>query len=148
MNKIYIADIIYESLVDGYGLRDVLFLSGCNVNCANCHNKDFNEIKKGVSWEVSELAHFLKKNSVTKRLTISGGEPLEQKDAVIDLVKLLDGFEIGLYTSKELDEINIDLSLFSFIKTGKYIEKLKCYNKFYGSKNQSLTILNNGKHIW
>ena len=148
MSKIYVANIVYESLVDGYGLRDALFLSGCNINCNNCHNKDFKDIAAGKEWEVADLASFLRKQSVTKRLTISGGEPLEQKEALTELIGLLDGFDIGLYTGKELNEIDLNLSCFSFVKTGRYIDKLRCYNKFYGSSNQSITIINNRKHIW
>lgn len=93
------------ALVDGPGVRSVLFLAGCPFRCLFCHNPD--------SWE------FSKKNPITpeeayKKLirykpywrdnggvTISGGEPLAQLDFIIELSRLFhnEGISVAIDTS-------------------------------------------------
>lgn len=93
------------ALVDGPGVRSVLFLAGCPFRCLFCHNPD--------SWA------FSKKNPITpeeayKKLirykpywrdnggvTISGGEPLAQLDFIIELSRLFhnEGISVAIDTS-------------------------------------------------
>lgn len=85
-----------------------------------------------------------------KRVTISGGEPLLQLKELFELVIKLKkkNYDIGLYTSYEIEEVPKELLKYlNFIKVGKYIDKLKIENKFYGSSNQKFILLKEGEII-
>ena len=140
--EIYISGIIYGSMVDGDGLRTTIFLSGCNVGCQGCHNKKFWNIKSGKIFLINKLVNEIKELTPQKKVTISGGEPMEQKEAVIELIKQLNNFDIGLYTSYKFEDIdNNILSSLSFIKTGKFENNKKIYGKYFGSENQKIIYL-------
>ena len=49
-----------------------------------------------VEVDTAELADLLRKESVNKKVTFSGGEPLMQKDALIELCGLLPDFDIAV----------------------------------------------------
>ncbi|MCF0217630.1 MAG: radical SAM protein, partial [Malacoplasma sp.] len=126
------------SLCDGKGYRTVLFLQGCNLRCKGCHNKSTWEINAGQLISSSELATILRSKCLNKKLTISGGEPLLQADALIDLLEELKDFDLCLYTGHQLKDVPKKiLSYLKYIKTGPYIEALKTSTKpFVGSTNQ------------
>ena len=106
------------ALVDGPGVRSVLFLVGCPFRCLFCHNPD--------SWE------FSKKNPITPEeaykklirykpywrdnggITISGGEPLAQLDFIIELSRLFHDEGIS---------VAIDTSGATFNMSGAYLKK-------------------------
>ncbi len=143
--EIYIAGIVYGSMVDGDGLRTSIFFSGCNVGCNGCQNKDFWNMKNGKLFTVKTLIDEIYNKTPQKKVTISGGEPLEQKEALILLINELKkkDFDIGLYTSYQLEEIdNNIIKNLTFIKTGKFDINKKIYGKFYGSSNQSINFIN------
>lgn len=142
--NIFIAGIVYGSLVDGNGLRTTVFLSGCSIKCKGCHNQEFWDQKKGKIYQTDVLVEEIVKNTPQKKLTISGGEPLEQKDALIDLLEKLQGFNIGLYTSFDIQEIDEKiLNKVQFVKTGKYIQDLRIEDQYFGSRNQKIIYLEN-----
>ncbi len=88
--------------------------------------------------EVSKLVAILEQNSVNKKVAISGGEPLLQKDALIELVKGLKGFDIAVYTGHEEKDVPIELyGYITYIKTGGFKQDLKTTTTSYiGSTNQ------------
>jgi anaerobic ribonucleoside-triphosphate reductase activating protein len=126
------------SLVDGPGLRIVLFLQGCDVHCPGCHNPGTWDPKLGTDWSIPKLVQKLRSLATNKKVTISGGEPLMQKDALIALVKALEGFDIALYTSHQKEEVPPEvMSRLHFLKYGPYVESLRTTSMpFYGSTNQ------------
>lgn len=139
--KIIINSIKYNnSIVDGPGIRTVLFLQGCNLNCKGCQNKTTRDINKGNDVEIDDLVKELNAKVFNKKITISGGEPLMQKDELIDLVKKLKklGFNIALYTGHQKEEVPHELiNNLDYLKTGRFIENLKTSVKpFVGSSNQ------------
>ncbi len=140
---IYIAGIVYGSMVDGPGLRTAVFLSGCHVGCKGCHNHAFWKKKNGKKFLIDELIEEIKTNTPQKKITISGGEPLEQYDAVKILIDELADFDIGLYTSREINEVDNEiLKKLTFIKTGKFELDKSIQGKYYGSSNQKIHFLN------
>ncbi|MDE6429227.1 MAG: radical SAM protein [Malacoplasma sp.] len=148
MNYIYLNSIMKNpSLCDGPGYRTVIFFQGCNLKCKGCHNVESWPLKKGEKIKVSELAERIKKISFNKKITISGGEPLLQIDGLIQLLDLLDGFDICLYTGKKFEDVPKEiLKKLKYLKFGPYIQSLKTYDKpFVGSKNQEFWELENGK---
>lgn len=126
------------SLCDGYGYRTVLFLQGCNLRCPGCQNPSAWDIDKGTNIDVKELASVLREKCFNKKLTISGGEPLLQNDALIELLQELKDFDLCLYTGHELSEVPEEvLKYLKYIKIGRFVRELKTSMKpFVGSTNQ------------
>lgn len=64
-------------------------LAGCNLRCSYCDTAYAQEAKSGKEMTVEEIVKEVAKNG-HKHVTITGGEPLDQKD-IYTLVKALDG---------------------------------------------------------
>lgn len=84
-------------LVDGPGVRYVVFLHGCPMRCKYCHNPDTwgsDEILEEVSAEelfnqAYKFSNYWKKGGVANGgITVSGGEPLMQIDFVTEFFKI------------------------------------------------------------
>lgn len=85
------------SLVDGPGLRTLVFFQGCDLRCPFCQNKAIWGLKGGQDIEVDELVKILESRCVTRKITITGGEPLMQVEALKELVRKLKDL-ISAYT--------------------------------------------------
>lgn len=89
----YISSIETFGTLDGPGVRYVLFLQGCNLQCKYCHNRDTWERGKHKAVETPEetLKNVLKYKNYIKDggVTLSGGEPLLQPQYCLELFKLL-----------------------------------------------------------
>lgn len=149
--KIRIAGEISESIVDGPGIRYVVFTQGCPHHCVGCHNPETHDFNKGNVVEVSEICSRFSKNPYITGLTISGGEPFAQKTAILSLIK---GFKsiypqknIFVYTGytfeqlKEFKDSEIDeiLSIVDFLVDGPFINSKRDISLiFRGSSNQRI----------
>lgn len=74
--------------VDGPGTRFVVFVQGCPMRCAYCHNPDTWEMNAGTLMEPAEIFEQYKRNEAFYKeggITVTGGEPLMQVDFLIDL---------------------------------------------------------------
>lgn len=129
-----------NSVVDGPGIRTVLFMQGCDLHCKGCQNKSTWNINKGKEIDIDDLVNELNKKVFNKKITISGGEPLMQKESLIELVNKLSnlGFDIALYTGHQKKDVPIILiEKIKYLKTGNFIQELKTTIKpFVGSENQ------------
>ena len=92
-------------LVDGPGIRTVIFLNGCMLRCLYCHNPETWHMGNK-NYTVDELvAKILRNKPYFKRnnggVTFSGGEPLLQIDFLLDICKTLkeEGIHIALDTA-------------------------------------------------
>ena len=92
-------------LVDGPGIRTVIFLSGCRLRCKYCHNPEMWQMKNP-NYTVDELVtKVLRNKPYFKRnsggVTFSGGEPLLQKEFLLAVCKRLkeEGIHIALDTA-------------------------------------------------
>ena len=78
-------------LVDGPGIRTVLFLQGCHLRCRYCHNPDTWQLSGGKEMNTDQIMKMLKRYrpyyGKTGGVTCSGGEPLLQADFVTELFK-------------------------------------------------------------
>ncbi len=78
--------------VDGPGIRFVVFMQGCGLRCAYCHNADTWALGGGTEADAEEvLKKALRYRSYWKKnggITVSGGEPLLQIDFVTELFRL------------------------------------------------------------
>lgn len=129
-----------NSVVDGPGIRTVLFMQGCDIHCKGCQNKSTWNINKGKKIEIEDLVNELNKKVFNKKITISGGEPLMQKEALIELVTKLNDlkFDIALYTGHQREDVpSILVEKIKYLKSGNFVQKLKTTIKpFVGSENQ------------
>lgn len=118
-------------LVDGPGIRTVVFLNGCKLRCKYCHNPETWTLKK-TNYTSDELVKKIIRNKpYFKRnnggVTFSGGEPLLQIDFLIETVTKLkkENIHVALDTSGcgigKYDEILnlIDLVIFDVKYAGK-----------------------------
>ena len=77
-------------LVDGPGVRFVVFLQGCRMRCRYCHNPETWKLVGGTPWTAEKLfshvyrykSYWNKKGQPNGGITVSGGEPLLQIDFV------------------------------------------------------------------
>jgi len=83
-NEGYVHSIQTLGTLDGPGLRYVIFMQGCALRCAFCHNPDTWRMVHGrlvtVDWLVEDIKHYLPYIDKTGGVTVSGGEPLLQAD--------------------------------------------------------------------
>lgn len=77
--------------VDGPGVRYVVFVQGCPMRCAYCHNPDTWDMNGGTEMEPSEIITNYERNKPFYReggITVTGGEPLMQIDFLLELFTL------------------------------------------------------------
>ena len=145
------------SLVNGDGLRCVLWVSGCSHHCKGCQNPDTWDPDGGQSF----YAHHydIIRERVSKDycdgLTLSGGDPMypANRPAILGLCRMFrtdfgDSKTIWLYTGYTMDEIRDDpiLDLVDVVVDGKYIEEQRNVNRQWcGSENQVVWRKKNGR---
>ena len=145
-NSVRIHSIESFGTVDGPGIRFVLFLQGCHLQCKYCHNRDTWDLKGGESKTLDDIFEKIKryKNYMTISgggVTVTGGEPLLQVRFLKELFKKLkkEGIHTCIDTSgivaitediKELLKYT-DLVLLDI----KHIDNEKC-KKLVGVSNE------------
>lgn len=129
-----------DSLVDGPGIRTVIFFQGCDLHCKGCHNPGTWNPFGGKEITIDNLVIELKSKCFNKKITMSGGEPLMQKEELKKLIDALyrEGFNIALYTGHSKKEVPIEIiKKINYLKTGIFIDSMKTGTKpFVGSSNQ------------
>lgn len=119
--------------VDGPGIRFVIFMQGCSLQCKYCHNRDTWDIHSGTSYTSNEL---LKKILRYKNyflssgggVTVSGGEPLLQYKFLIELFTLLkkENIHTAIDTSGNVDLTDNMKKLIDL--TDLFLLDIKCIN--------------------
>ena len=104
--------------VDGPGVRFVLFLQGCPLRCACCHNPDTWELEGGSLYTAEEiLAKVLRYKEYfgkTGGITLSGGEPLLQSDFAYELFSLCK--KNGIHTCLDTSGFVINESVINLLE--------------------------------
>ena len=141
MDYIYLNCIRYDySIADGPGLRTLIFMQGCDLRCPFCQNEKIWDKNGGYKWSIKILINELKKNSITKKVTITGGEPLFQLKALETLVDELykEQLNIALYTGHRKEDVPKGiLSKINYLKYGPFISSKRTSTiPFVGSSNQ------------
>ena len=140
------------SINNGLGWRVVLWCAGCNRKCENCFNPETWDFNAGQPFDtIAKQFLFEQLNKpYIKGITISGGHPLEEKNApvIIDLCReIKEKFptkDIWLYTGYTIEElyykeISRILLYIDVLVDGPYIEEQRDISlPFCGSKNQRL----------
>ncbi len=140
-------NITKDDMLNGDGLRVVLWTAGCTHKCKNCQNPITWDIKGGLPFDEAakeEIFTELAKDYVSG-LTLSGGDPLHPANcqAVTDLSaqvkELFPSKTIWLYTGFDWDEISTlpILSYVDVVVDGNYIDELSDTKLHWrGSSNQ------------
>lgn len=90
---------------DGPGVRFIVFMQGCPMRCAYCHNPDSRDMNRGTEVTADEIIRrALRYKSYWGEdggITVSGGEPLMQLDFVTELFRAAkeNGINTALDTS-------------------------------------------------
>lgn len=97
------ANIKYNDIANGYGIRTSLFVSGCRNNCPNCFNKEAQNFQYGKPFtdEVANQIIESVKTDYYKGITILGGEPMEPENAS-ELIKFVRKFREVYGNSKNI----------------------------------------------
>lgn len=149
MIKVRLAGIVNDSIVDGPGIRMAIFFQGCKIGCPGCQNKETWDINGGYLEEAENIVARWKKNPLLDGITLTGGDPLLQKEAALFLLMEAkrDGLNTCLYSGQtfesliELNDslINGILKNTDYLVDGPFIESLKDGNLPYrGSSNQRI----------
>ena len=146
---IRIAGVIRQSIVDGPGLRFVVFTQGCPHGCPGCHNPDTHDFAGGYDCAVSKILHEIDRNPLLKGLTLSGGEPFCRAGELLPLARAVRerGKDIWCYSGYRLEELfalshkDTDvfelLHLLDVLVDGRFVEAEKDLTlRFRGSRNQ------------
>jgi anaerobic ribonucleoside-triphosphate reductase activating protein len=145
-----LSGITQESLVDGPGLRYVIFTQGCPHQCPHCHNPESWDVSTGKEFSVKQVIRMIKQQKKTKRgVTFSGGEPFLQAAELAEtaLAARQLGWDVVTYTGFTYEELIEDgssgiialLSASDILIDGKYIHALRDTKlQFRGSSNQRI----------
>jgi len=144
-----IAGLVHDSIVDGPGLRYVVFVQGCMLRCDGCHNPDTWDAGGGTEVSVDEIIKEMLSNPLTDGLTLSGGEPFGQAADCVSLAAAAHekGLNVWVFTGKTFEELHEEsrtdpsveelLKLTDILVDGRYIDtKRTLSQKWCGSANQ------------
>jgi len=98
--ELRIAGLVQESIVDGPGLRLVVFAQGCPHRCRGCHNPNTHSYEGGITVGIDAIANAIIQNPLLDGVTLSGGEPFLQAEGFAELaarVKAM-GLHVMTYT--------------------------------------------------
>lgn len=86
-----IAGIVQDSIVDGPGIRYVIFTQGCPHHCRGCHNPQTHDFSGGKDADTEEILSQIFENPLASGVTFSGGEPFEQAEALVPIAEAVKG---------------------------------------------------------
>ena len=153
-NKGYIrlaADLQSDSIVDGPGLRTVIWTQGCSHNCIGCQNPQTWDFEGGGLVPIPDVLEAIDELEYQSGITFSGGDPMYQPEACNEIATYCKekGYNIWVYTGFTFEEIlemskvkpiykefllNIDV-----LVDGRFILEQRDLNLlFRGSRNQRL----------
>ena len=145
------ADLQTDSIVDGPGLRAVLWTQGCAHHCPGCQNPQTWDFNGGGLVPIDMVKDAIDELEYQDGLTISGGDPMFQPEACEKIAKYAKskGLNVWVYTGftfEELIELNKKnpvylkfLSQIDVLVDGRFIEEKKDLSLlFRGSSNQRL----------
>lgn len=149
--EIRIAGTVEDSIVDGPGLRFVVFTQGCPHHCDGCHNPETHDFAGGKVTTTDALFEQCMENPLCSGVTFSGGEPFCQAEALYELGSRFKSagkhlmcysgwtFEELLAKAQREESVGKLLSIADVIVDGKFdISKRSLSLQYRGSSNQRL----------
>lgn len=142
------ADIQPDSILDGSGIRTVIWFQGCLHNCEGCQNPETHDMNSGMVVDIDDIKMKLKNLKYQSGITLSGGDPFFQPEAALEIAKFAKsiGLNVWTYTGFTFEALlNGDkkrrdlLEYVDVLVDGKFMLNKKSLNcKFRGSTNQRL----------
>ncbi|WP_242143413.1 MULTISPECIES: anaerobic ribonucleoside-triphosphate reductase activating protein [unclassified Bacillus cereus group] len=143
-----VMNVIHDSVVDGEGLRTVVFFAGCPHRCIGCHNPQSWNICNGTEMTAEEIIKEIATNPLTD-VTFSGGDPFLQAAEVKKVAKGVKDLKknLWIYTGYMLEEIqnsqnNDMIELLQYgdvLVDGRFeLDKRDLTLPFRGSSNQRI----------
>jgi len=143
------SELQIDSIVDGFGIRTVIWTQGCSHNCPGCHNPSTHSFKEGFLKDINELKQELEQLQFQDGVTFSGGDPFFQPKECAELASFIHGIGMNIwcYTGFTFEELlessnkNIKnfLEQIDILVDGKFeISKRNLDLKFRGSSNQRI----------
>ncbi len=143
------SELQIDSIVDGEGIRTVIWTQGCPHNCPSCHNPNTHDFSGGFLEEVDNIIDDLRCLKGQTGITFSGGDPMCQPEAcalIASAAKEL-GYNIWCYTGYTYEQLMIlakgKKAILDFLNNidvlvdGKFVLAEKSLDlKFKGSRNQ------------
>ena len=140
-----------DSIVDGEGIRTVIWTQGCPHHCLGCHNPETWSFEDGEEVELEDVYSAIDKLEGQDGITFSGGDPMMQPKACSEIAKYArsKGLNIWSYTgydyevllelSKKKPEIMDFLKELDVLVDGRFVLSRKSYSCiFRGSTNQRI----------
>ena len=147
-----IAEIKYNDIADGLGVRTTVFVSGCSRCCKGCHNPEAWSFDYGVPFTdglQQKIIDSIKPYWI-QGLTICGGEPFENEDGLIPFLERVriecPDKDIWIYSGYTYEEVKGRelLHYCDVLVDGVFIEDLKDAGlAFRGSRNQRIIPIEN-----
>ena len=150
-NTLRMAGVVRESIVDGPGIRFVVFCQGCPHLCPGCHNPVTHDFDGGYPCEVDKIVKAIDENPLLDGVTFSGGEPACQPKAFLKLAKQIRqrGLNIIMYSGFTLEQLTKMsahdealkelLEQIDYLIDGRYEEAQRDLTlAFRGSQNQRI----------
>ena len=146
-----ISGCIADSIVDGPGMRFVVFVQGCPHHCPGCHNPQTHDFAGGYLADPEKIVKQVKADLLMSGVTFSGGEPFCQAKVLCELGRKIR--ELGKnivvysgYTYEQLlkkgesePEVLELLRLCDLLVDGPFIQEQRDLSlQFRGSRNQRL----------
>lgn len=140
-----------DSIVDGEGIRTVIWTQGCSHHCPGCHNPETHDFNGGALVDIEEVYSIIDNLEGQDGITFSGGDPFFQARECAEIAKYArkKGYNIWSFTGYTLEELltlsKIKPEVMDFLKQidvlvdGKFEIRNKSYNMvFAGSSNQRI----------
>lgn len=142
-----IAGVQQDSIVDGPGIRYVIFTQGCPHHCPGCHNPQTHDPRGGTEADSEEILSQIRRNPLVSGVTFSGGEPFCQAEALVPLAEAVKemGKHLAVYTgyvyeqllAMERPEVQKLLKLADMLVDGPFLlEERDLTLQYRGSGNQ------------
>ena len=145
------SDLQPDSIVDGEGIRSVIWFQGCSHDCPGCHNPETHDFKGGVEVSLDDVKKQIDELEFQEGVTFSGGDPMMQIEALEELAKYVKekGMDVWCYTGYTYEQVldlakqNIHymnaLKYIDALVDGKFVMDLKSFDvEFRGSSNQRI----------
>ncbi len=140
------------SRANGPGLRAVAWFQGCTLRCPGCFNPATHDPEGGLAYDTKKLAaDILALGNKIAGVSISGGEPLQQPQALLDLLQNLAASRSGLstllfsgYTLPEIDAMPLGAEILPHVDlliAGRFVASRPCGQRLLGSANQQVHFL-------
>jgi anaerobic ribonucleoside-triphosphate reductase activating protein len=139
----------YDSIVDGEGIRTVIWTQGCPHNCMGCHNPETHDFNGGFLMDIEDIKKELDNLQYQDGITLSGGDPFAQPEACYEIAKYAKSiglnvwcytgftYELLLMMATKKDKYLKLLQNIDVLIDGKFMIELRSLStKFRGSSNQ------------